>query len=236
MFKTMITGRRRPAQTLVAHRRHMKDVHAPLVLDYRNHDPEYAPLRYVQNHVFDGCFAAGAPAQNPLALHRDFLTEIYFRDGQTAKESRQRPYYFAQLQDDEDNMVDQTSVVGLTAIEEQIFTSEQAADCRTKIFILMRQPESVAAEHFHAVLEEQINSVMAGATQHMRNRVMTGPVNRVDAFWVADDAQAYALVEAIQQHILIPMTNDHLITQNDAMVLLAHEYVLYPGVTNETGE
>ena len=115
--KLLICGRRRPGQSLSAHRHHMKNVHGAMVLDYIAADPDHAPRHYVQNHAFDGWFAAGDPSQNPLALARDFITEIGFPDMPSVKASRETEFYLTHLKPDEPRMVDDASVFGMPVRE-----------------------------------------------------------------------------------------------------------------------
>jgi hypothetical protein len=91
-IKLMMFGRRSPGQTLAEHRRHMKDIHGRIVLDYIAADPQNAPRKYAQNHGLDGVFAADDAAPTTLRLGLDFVTQLWFDDLGSVKASRETPF------------------------------------------------------------------------------------------------------------------------------------------------
>lgn len=129
-LKLMIVGRRRPGTTLAEHRHHIRRVHGELVVQNIAADPANAPRRYVQNPVFDGTFrAVTAGAADPFALNRDFVTQIWFPDLPSLGRARQSAFYLEKVKHDEDNFVDQASVVFMP-VRERVISG--AAVARTR--------------------------------------------------------------------------------------------------------
>ena len=226
MFKLMITGRRRAGQTLQANRRHMKDVHGALVLENIAVEPERAPHRYVQNHAFDSLYAAGAGA---LSIPRDFVTEVWFPDGATAKASRETPFYFEKLKGDEANMVDEASVIGVPCIETLVFTDRAVTTCPIKVFAMLSLAADVAGPAFEAVWKPAV-AALEGALQHVASRpVAKTPIDWTDIFWVADEEAAYRLADRYLADVVEPLQAAGLMGPQGYTVVLARQHVLHAG-------
>ena len=228
MLKLVITGRRKPGQTLRAHRRHMKDVHGPLVLENIAVEPERAPHRYVQNHVCDGTFAAGS---GPLSLARDFVTEVWFPDGAVAKASRETPFYLERLRDDEDNMVDPASVIGMPTVETLVSTDRAAAACPIKVFGLLAFADGVEPAAFEPGWKAALPGVAKGkARQHVASRpLVKTPISWIDAFWLPDEEAAQDFAARYQTDIIAPLEAAGLLAGGGSNVLIARQYVLHAG-------
>ena len=225
-MKLMITGRRRAGQTLRANRRHMKDVHGALVLENIAVDPTRAPHRYVQNHAFDSLYSGGA---GPLSMARDFVTEVWFPDGETAKAARESPFYLAKLKDDELNMVDQASVIGVPCVERLIASDRTVAACPVKVIAMLSRAADASDEAFEAIWKPA-TAALNGAAQHVVSRPLAKtPIGWVDTFWVADEEAAYILAERYLSEVIEPLSDAGLLGLEGYTILLARHYVLHAG-------
>ncbi|HWU61279.1 MAG TPA: EthD domain-containing protein [Ensifer sp.] len=226
MLKLMITGRRRPGQSLRANRRHMKDVHGALVLENVAVDPTQAPHRYVQNHAFDCIYGAGA---GPLSIPRDFVTEVWFPDGGTAKAARESAFYLEKLKDDEANMVDDASVIGVPCFEKLISTDRTVVACPIKVFAMLSRASDSGDEAFEAIWKPA-TAGLGGASQHVVSRpVAKTPIGWVDSFWVADEEAGYLLADRYLAEVVEPLSRAGLLGPEGYTVVLARQYVLHAG-------
>jgi hypothetical protein len=228
--KLMISGRRRPGQTLKDHRRHMKDVHGRLVLDYIAAEPDNAPRRYVQNHVFDSIFGAGDPAGSGLALGFDFITEVSFPDLAAAKASRETQHYLDRLRPDEGRMVDDKRVIGLPFRETEV-SGGAYSGATVKVFALMPKMRDMEGDAFRAGWASAVEQAgLPEIVQHIRNLALVpGPVDGIDMFRLADEDAAYDFAEAYIASVLQPMQAAGLMGADAAAILIARVFVLYPG-------
>lgn len=228
MMKLVITGRRRPGQTLKAHRRHMKDVHAPIVLENIAVELDRAPHRYVQNHGFDGQFADGA---GPLSIARDFVTEVWFPNPEIAKAARETPFYLERLRGDEANMVDEASVIGTPVVEQLVRGNRAISTCPFKVFAFLALTAGAASPEFEAAWQKAVRtSALAGAMQHVANRpLVRTPIHWIDAFWLPDEDAAHDLAEAYRAAVITPLESAGLLIPGGANLLLARQYIIHAG-------
>ena len=224
--KLLMVGRRRAGQTLDEHRRHMRNRHGADVLAYIAEDPDNAPRRYVQNHVFDGCFSAGDPAHGPFALGLDFVTELWFPDLAAIVASRQTDFYLRRLQPDEDMMVDQDRVLGLPALE--LDAPPAALAPAVKVFALLGGEAGARAELINA-----LGSLGDAELPHLHRvrsvALRDGPVDAVDTFWLPDATAAQMFCTTYREQMLSPLRSSGLLRPDGACLLIAHEYVLHAG-------
>lgn len=208
MIKLMIVGRRRPGTTVAQHRQHIRETHGELVLRYIAEDAEYAPRRYVQNPVLDGSFRATDAGDDPFALQRDFVTQIWFDDVDALVRSRQRPFYLEHLKDDEDNFVDQASVVMLP-VAERVLLAGEPGPTACKLLVFHGRAPGVEAEAFRAAWSSAGSKLAdsaqlrAGVTRYVQNDVRPGPapnpgVDGIDEFWTEDETSLRALADGIE--------------------------------------
>ncbi len=239
-FKLMIVGRRRAGTTLAQHHHHILNVHGAMVAKYIAADPRHAPKRYAQNRVVDGSFRKGGPANDPFALNRDFVTQIWFDDPAQAMNSVQQPFYLTQLRPDEDRFVDQASVVKLAVREQQVSVPTNGGGS-IKLFSFFSKVESMDSAQFlrtwrdcsHALADSVKGSLPYG---QVHNEVLhrpgdAAPVDAIDEFWVKDLASAHALAEAVKSTVVGPLLAAGAIADESHFTLMAEEAVLFKGIT-----
>ena len=220
-FKVLMAGRRSRGQTLAEHRHHMKDIHGQLVLDYIAADPEKAPRRYVQNHVFDGIFPGGEGQPEPFALGLDFVTEIWAQDLAELKAGRETEFYKTRLQPDEPRMVDPERVVGIPVNEEIIAEADSQAPSRIKVFVFWHGALP-ATPALRDALGAGAGTVLG---QSRCTPAVPHPVKGVDIFRLADEAAGLAFAQGARDAI-----RDHLPADNaNFSIAIANEYVLNAG-------
>lgn len=241
-LKLMIVGRRKPGTTLAEHRHHIRHVHGELVLAYVAADPGNAPRRYAQNAVFDGSFRAAPPGSDRFALNRDFVTQIWVPDLGALKRSTSTPFYLEKLKPDEDNFVDQASVVFMPAREREVYVRGDhaaAAPGAVKLFVMLQRAPGVEATAFAAAWSAAAAALpnLAGAARvqrHVQNDVLATPVgpaplDGIDEFWLDDEAGAHALLAQWQRSMREALVGLGLVTEGSLFALLAHEQVVYAG-------
>lgn len=220
-FKILMAGRRKRGQTLAEHRHHMKEVHGKLVLDYIAAEPEKAPRRYVQNHVFDGIFPGGEGQAEPFALGLDFVTEIWAPDIATLKAGRETDHYRTHLLPDEPNMVDPERVVGIPVHEEITHAPEHPAAGRVKVFLFWHADAPVIA-----ALTEALGDSTSALLGHSRCvPAVPSPVKAIDIFLLADETAAIGFAQACHEAIRHHLTAG----QGNISIAIAREYVLNAG-------
>ena len=236
MIKLMIVGRRRGGMTVSQLHRYMTDVHGAMVVRFIGESPEECPKRYVQNHVFDSTTLSPDGSTDPFTSSRDFVTQVWFDSPMQAKAALDAPLYRHHLQPDEDNFVDQSSVVKLPVAEQKLFDSG-SADARYKVFIFHRHAtQGVAADaasetlaHWQTLLARDEH----GIEQWVRNTVMgppnaTPPINCVDEVWLKTEAAARAL--CVQWQVVAgTATPKPLAATTSSFTLLAYEHILFGG-------
>lgn len=241
-LKLMIVGRRKPGTTLAEHRRHIRDVHGELVLDYVAAEPDNAPRRYAQNAVFDGYFRASAPGTDPFALNRDFVTQIWVPDVVALKRSTATAFYLDKLKPDEDNFVDQATVVFMPTRERELHRrngSEAAAPGAHKLFVMLQRAAGADAAAFASAWSSAATALpglpaAARVQRHVQNDVLTAPTGRapldgIDEFWLDDEASARELLTQWQGWLREALVRPGLVTEGGHFALLATEQVLYAG-------
>lgn len=236
MMKLMIVGRRRGGMTANQLHRYMTDVHGATVVRMIGEQPDLTPRRYVQNHVFDDTFRAGAGAADPFALGRDFVTQVWFDHPAQAKASLEAPFYVRDLKPDEDRFVDQASVVKLPVTEESLHGDVQAHG-RSKLFVFHRSAQGVANDALAQATRAQWAALLAapghGVERVVRNKALSRPdapasVDFADEAWLTSDAAAVALGEQWQALLDAPALTG-MQEPRSAFMLLARERVLFAG-------
>lgn len=237
--KLLIVGRRKPGTTLAEHRHHIRQVHGELVLRYVAEDPENAPRRYAQNAVFDGSFRATSPSQDPFALNRDFVTEIWFPDIPTLQRSMQSSFYLQQLKGDEDNFVDQANVVPMTVRERETMRRGAMPASAYKLFGFLQCAPGADTTQFKCVwsqLAEALAAHPAGAAirRHVQNDVIprpgaAAPLDGIDEFWLDDEAAVRGLLAPYQAWVQEALVRPGLVAQTGHFALVASEALLYAG-------
>ena len=239
-FKLMIVGRRRPGTTLAQHHHHILNVHGAMVANYIAQDPQHAPRRYAQNRVVDGSFRKNGPANDPFALNRDFVTQIWFDDPAQAMVSVQQPFYLQHLQPDEDRFVDQASVVKL-AVRAKPVSMPKEGSGNIKLFSFLTKAASIDSPAFLQAWRACSNSMAMSVDPslrygHVQNEVLNrpgeaAPVDAIDEFWVPDLPAAVALGVALQMAIVVPLQAAGALMDESHFTLMAEEAVLYKGIT-----
>jgi vanillate O-demethylase ferredoxin subunit len=235
-LKLIILGRRRPGQSRGEHRHHIRRVHGELVLRYIAEDPAHAPRRYVQNVVLDGEFPAVAAGADPFALDRDFVTQISFDELAGLPRSRDTAFYRERLQGDEDNFVDQGTVLALPATWRECRASAGARSAH-KVFVFTRRRAGVEREAFlHAWRDAAaaLHDTVPGLRRHVQNEPLARPghppaVDAVDELWLDDEAAAHAALPAVRGWLQRTLVQPGLADDTDRLLLIAHEQVLHAG-------
>lgn len=236
MLKLMIVGRRRGGMTVTQLHRYMLDVHGAAVVAGIATQPGLMPQRYVQNHVFDSSFRVPGAAPDPFAVARDFVTQVWFESPAQAAAATQTPFYLEQLQPDEDRFVDQSSVVKLPVIPEEIF-STGSSQGSSKLFVFHQRAAGVSADALATATLDLWKPLLADASQSInavvRNRVLqrpgdSAPADFVDEVWLADETAARSLGEQWQA-LFEGDSLKPLLAAGSGFVLLARENVLFAG-------
>ena len=227
-MKMMIVGRRRGGMTLRELHAYMADVHGPMVVRYIESQPELAPRRYAQNHVFDGAWH----------MH-DFVTQVWFDNPSQAGASLATPFYREQLQPDEDRFVDQASVLKIPVTERELRGDASAPTVhRIKLFVLLKRAASVTHGDFVAACDGLSEHLLAddelAASRWVQNQAMQrpgqeAPFDVIHELWLADEADARAAgarwLAAVESHLSTS------IVRGSTSLLLAHEHLMFAGHT-----
>lgn len=118
MPKLIISGSRRVGMSRADHFDYMLNRHGSAVVSAVSNDPEDGPAQYVQNHVIDSVRSSTDDCPDFFSLERDFVTEVWFRDGQHADRALNASVYVEQLRPDEGNFVNHDSVTMLAVAEQ----------------------------------------------------------------------------------------------------------------------
>ena len=237
MIKLIIIGRRRGGMTLRQCHSYMRDVHGAAVVRFIGQQPHLAPRRYIQNHVFDGCFRVPDGGNDNFAAGRDFVTQVWFDDPAQAAAAMSAPFYHETLQPDEDRFVDQTSVVKLPVAEREVL-GNGGRDGASKVFVMLRAAPGVTPDDLDAasapVWRRLLEEENLGIECIVRNRVLARPgapeatVDLVDEVWLPDDDAARGLGErwlalAADQRLA------SLLVPGAIVVLMARQHVMFAG-------
>ncbi|ALK33563.1 EthD domain-containing protein [Burkholderia plantarii] len=236
-LKLIIVGRRRPGTTLADHRRHMRRVHGELVVQNIAADPTNAPRRYVQNPVFDGTFrATDTGAADPFALNRDFVTQIWFPDMASLMRARQSAFYMEKVKHDEDNFVDQASVVFMPVRERVIAGAAAPATQHVKLFGFLQRSPGATPEDFRRAWDTAPWAVAGytGVLRYTQNDTLPTPtglplVDGIDEFWFDDEADARIFLACWQAWVSEALVCPGLAPKGRHFVLLVHEDVIHAG-------
>lgn len=235
-LKLMIVGRRKPGTTLAEHRHHIRRVHGELVRQNIAVDPDNAPRRYVQNPVFDGTYRAGQAGADRFALNRDFVTQIWFPDLPALARARQSAFYLSHLKADEDNFVDQASVLFMPVRERSLFDRAEAAGPQVKLFGFVQRANDAAPEVFARAWRAASwsRSGPGAALRHVQNDTLPTPAgppaaDGIDECWYADDDQAREGLRRWQAWVDETLVRPGLANPGTAVALLAREDVIHAG-------
>lgn len=234
MLKLNIVGRRRPGTTLAEHRQHIRAVHGEEVLRFIRTDPENAPRRYAQNRVVDGAYRGSAPGDDPFALYRDFLTQIWFEDFSALARSRQSDFYRTHLVDDEDRFVDQANVVFLPSNEREIVSRGVVPAQAWKLFVLLQRAPGFDSAAFTAAWSQAAALAGSSALRHVQNDVLGPPgatlaADAIDEFWFDEEAPARAQLTAWKGLLDEKLFRPGAAVENSLVALIAREDVLHAG-------
>jgi hypothetical protein len=244
-MKLMIIGRRRAGITLAEAHRYMLAVHGTAVVGMICEQPELAPRRYIQNHVFDGSYRLGVDRNDFFALNRDFVTQVWFDHPQQAAAAMQAPFYLSHLQPDEDRFVDQDSVIRLPVRELQVRSplgaegTEGAGRRRStsKLFVFHRAGEGVSGEDLAAATtplwDKALQDFGNAIDTVVRNIVLRrdglpAAADVVDEVWLRDDQAARALGQYWIDQSDAATAPDALAAARSS-ILLTHQHVLFAG-------
>ncbi len=238
MIKLMIIGRRRSGITRNEMQQHMLDIHAPLVLEFIAAHPDQAPQRYAQNHFIDSTHAAGAPEDNPWALDRDFVTQVWAESAPGAMAALALPFYKEKLRPDEDNFVDQATVIKLMAREELVFC-DQRRTARYKLFFVL--PAGAEGKPLAELFSGLIKRVVADhrapyIPRHVRNLVMTPPgtppvAELVEEFWLDSLEDCNKLLGLLRESLASDESGPEIgNAMQGGLAGVAVEHVLHKGV------
>ncbi len=235
-LKLIIVGRRKPGTTLAEHRQHIRRVHGELVLKNIAVDPANAPRRYVQHQVLDGSYRAAAPGTDPFALNRDFVTQIWFPDLASLGRARKSAYFIEHIRDDEDNFVDQATVVFMPVRERVMSGVAVPAANRIKLFGLLQRAPGVSLDDFRKAWRPSA-ALMSGSAQplrHVQNDTLPTPAGApaadgIDEFWFDDEAAARSFLTRWQAWVADTLVRPGLSAAGSQVVLLAQEDVLHAG-------
>ncbi|HHV7524615.1 MULTISPECIES: EthD domain-containing protein [Burkholderia] len=236
-LKLMIVGRRRSGTTLAEHRHYIRRVHGELVMQNIAADPVNAPRRYVQNPVFDGTFrTADAGAADPFALNRDFVTQIWFPDPLSMERARQSAFYLEKVKHDEDNFVDQASVIFMPVRERVIGGAAAPANQRVKLFGFLQRSSGAAPDDFRRAwgAAPWAAGDSAGVLRYAQNDTLPTPmgsplVDGIDEFWFDDEADARIFHLRWEAWVSEELVRPGLVPEARHFVLLAHEDVIHAG-------
>jgi EthD domain len=233
-LKLNIIGRRRPGTTLTENRHHIRQVHGEQVLAYIGSDPENAPRRYVQNAVTDGVFRGTAPGSDPLALGRDFVTQLWFEDFGALERSRRTAFYDQHLKADEDRFVDQANVVFLPSHEREIVLRGRVPPGAWKLFVLVQRAPGVEPVAFGAAWSSAAGQAGDAALRHVQNDVLgrpgdVAPADAIDEFWFDKEAAARAQLSAWAAVLHEQLVRPGLAVDGSLVGLIALEDVLHAG-------
>jgi EthD domain len=237
MIKLMILGRRKGGTTLAEHRHHILNVHGQKVLHYIKIFPDKTPQRYVQNEVFDGTFRANAPNNDPFTLNRDFVTQVWFDDFVQVSAATSTPFYLEDLRPDEDNFVEQSTVVRLPVMPRIIKTSKSAPPI--KLFVFFKRADGIDLDSFQQAWSDCTSALSASAMnanihQHVQNRVIAKPnaptlVDGIDEIWLEDESTAQIVGNYFQKYFIENLVANGIVQKDTSFRLLAHESVLFEG-------
>ncbi|MDZ5645962.1 EthD domain-containing protein [Nitrospirillum sp. BR 11828] len=175
---------------------HLRTVHGPMVFAPPA-DAGAMPSRYEQNHVF----YPQADSSGRWLSDRDFVTEVWFNDFGHLAASVSTPYYLSRLRPDEDNFVDQDTVLKCVVREEGKWgvTKPDAA----KLFIFLKRSPSANVAAFEAAWTSAMNDLQTRChpIAGLVNVALPGPggaepyADYALEFWFADQASALSAVE-----------------------------------------
>ncbi len=234
MIKMMIIGRRRAAMTVKQLHSYMASVHGPMVVDCFRRYPDVAPHRYAQNHVFEGTHRTGNQGADVLALNRDFVTQVWFADMAAAAVALQQPFYFEKLQPDEDNFVDQATVMKIP-VSERLVHGEKEAQGRFKVFLIFTKLEAVKQSIFQNQWNQfssKLNESLPGLQRHVQCDPMQRPgapsfVDGINECWFGTHEEAVCSLEHSLELAAKDNALSSVVAARSMVALAATEIVLY---------
>jgi vanillate O-demethylase ferredoxin subunit len=235
MIKIMIAGRRRGGMTQAELFDYMLGQHGAMVVEHIRRDPARSPLRYVQNHVIDGIYRVPGAAPNPFALNRDFVTQVWFDSPAAAGAALASDAYKQEMQPDEDNFVDQSSVVKFPVVEHEV-AGDPATRVEYKALLFLKRAPGVAADRFAtaaqalardaATLPQLARLVRCDAVHRPGE---DGPIDCVLETWLPTRAEALTTLAALRECAFARLVPDALTTAASLVAVAAREHVLFAG-------
>ena len=233
--KLNIIGRRRPGTTTAQNHRHFRHVHGEAVLEYIRVDPQRAPRRYVQNFVVDGTYRNAAAGPDPLALHQDLVSQLWFKDFEALAASRATPFYDQHLKDDEENFVDMSTALFLPCREVLVMGSAQLPPSPSwKLFVGLARAATASDADFDKAWSQSAEVSPPGVLRHVQNRVLgpagqNMPLDAIDEFWVEREDSMPAVLDEWLRILDRTMAKPELVHAHQTVAYLAREEVLYAG-------
>jgi vanillate O-demethylase ferredoxin subunit len=224
VIKLLITGRRPVGMTVAEQHDYMRFHHGADVVALISTRPEVAPRRYVQNHAFDSSRRDGDGTDH-LSLGRDFITQVWFDDPDQLAAAMTAPEYIDRLHVDEDNFVDQSTVVVLP-VRESVHLARPPGGARVKLFVLHRRPDGVRATEqstsdlWAGLLATSEHGVVGLVRNHVLTDAATAVAHIVDEVWLSSDEHARTVARI------------WLDTDPTTVVVLTREHVLFDGPTS----
>lgn len=170
MIKTMAAIRRKPGMTQQEYFRYIRDVHGAL--------SRANPLtirRYVQNHVFDSAYGAGADRAYQTFFHRDSVTELYFDGFEAMMRTFTDPYVRDVAGPDGANFNDLSTSLAMLARDIELDVS-QPGSAPVKVMHFLRKPAALTPDQFADKLRFAVEAVLNGPPEvaaSVRRAVLT---------------------------------------------------------------
>jgi vanillate O-demethylase ferredoxin subunit len=191
----------------------------------------------VQNPVFDGSFRATRPGTDPFALNRDFVTQIWMPDMASLGRARQSAFFLEKVKSDEDNFVDQASVVFMPVRERVVVDRSAPTPAGVKLFGFVQRATAATLEDFRRAWGASSWAAGAAAAKlqrHVQNDTLPTPagppaVDGIDEFWFDDEAAAHSFLTPWQAWLADTLVRPGLMAEGGHFALLAHEQVLFAG-------
>jgi vanillate O-demethylase ferredoxin subunit len=174
---------------------------------------------------------------------RDFVTQVWAADFASLGRGRETAFYREHLKDDEDQFVDQATVVFLPVRERELFSRAQPPQGAFKLFGLLKRAEGAGPAAFAQAWAEAAAVLLAASDfaaapstllRHVQNEVLgrpgsAPPLHGIDEFWFADEAAAREWLLMWRQAVHAALVNQGLAAGGVPLVLLAREDVVHAG-------
>lgn len=198
-MKLVIIGRRRNGITLTESQTYQLTRHGPLVLEMIRRHPDIGPIRYVENHAFDGTYRAPGAGNGGFTENRDFITEVWFADPEHAVACQQSEFYRDTVSLDELQVVDSRTILKLP-VAETVVLSSTGQELTTKLFMMLGAALDSDAGSLLSAWSDALPAMTALATytgvqQHVRNEPLYGSgraskIDCIDEYWFKNEENA----------------------------------------------